>query len=165
MTELKITHCDVQDWFAGLAAAIELDQIRVDALPKERFRHQYDDGSWRRWRKEHLDYIARLLPTISGIPTPTLKQIARLAFRYESAVVNRILLDILAGVASRDCEYEELTTASLFLDELIRRVSRKCVPFAGDARDRMMRWVPVTDPLDIAGDPECHYGVPSGCVN
>ncbi|MBR1272938.1 hypothetical protein JQ629_36275 [Bradyrhizobium sp. AUGA SZCCT0222] len=165
MTKPEISYCDIRDWLAGLAAAIELDQIRVDALPKERFPPQYDDGSWRLWRKEHLEFIARLLPTIDEIPPPTLKQIGRLAFKYESAVVNGILLGILADVASKDCAYEELTTAGLFLNELIRRVLLKGVPVAGDARDRITRWVPVTDPLGIAQDTECLYGVPSGCVN
>lgn len=81
MTKLEISYCDIRDWLAGLAAAIELDQIRFDAWPKERFHPEYDDGMWRRWRKEHLEFIGRLLPTIDEIPTPTLKHIGRLALK------------------------------------------------------------------------------------
>ena len=38
-------------------------------------------------------------------------------------------------------------------------------PVDGDAAALIIRWLPVTDPLRIAEDPECGYGMPSGCVN
>jgi len=165
MAALAMSCSDVQDLFAGFAAAIELDQMRVDALPPERFHPEYDDSLWRGWRNEHLEYIARLLPTFDAIPAATLEKLTWLALNYEPAVVNRVVLEILAEVASGDCAREELTTAALFLDELIRQVTREAKPIVGDARDMMMRWMPVTDPLRIARDPECGYGQPAGFVS
>lgn len=157
MTELAISNSDIQDLFAVLSAAIELDQMRVDALPPEKFHPFYDDGMWRRWRNEHLEYIGRLLPTCDAIPATTLEKLTWLALNYEPAVINRMVLEILAHVASGDYAREELTTAARFLDRLISQVARKGKPIAGDARDMMMRWMPVTDPLRIAEDPECGY--------
>ena len=59
-TKIKsLTHEDIRDLLIGFAAAIELDQIRVDALPPEKFHRWYSDGMWRRWRRGHLDYINR----------------------------------------------------------------------------------------------------------
>ena len=61
-----------------------------------------DDRMWRRWRKEHLEYIARLLPTCEAIPAATLEKLTWLAFTYKPAIVNRMVLEILAEVASID---------------------------------------------------------------
>jgi len=135
MTEAVLSCSDVRHLFAGFAATIELDQMRVDALPPDRFHPYYDDGMWRSWRKEHLEYIARVLPTCDVIPAAALEKLTMLALNYEPAVVNRVVLEILAEVASGDCAREELTTAGLFLDELIRRVTHEGKPIAGDAGD------------------------------
>ena len=64
----KLTHGDIQDFLVGCAAAIELDQIRVDALPIENFHPLYEDGMWRRHRNLYLVFINQLLATVNEIP-------------------------------------------------------------------------------------------------
>jgi len=44
-----LTHDDIKDFLINLSAAIELDQIRVDACRVEGF--TYDDQMWRNWRR------------------------------------------------------------------------------------------------------------------
>ena len=51
----------------------ELDQIRADALPPEKFHRCYSDSMWRNWRRGHVDYINRLLPTVNTIPSALLQ--------------------------------------------------------------------------------------------
>jgi hypothetical protein len=61
----------------------------------------------------------------------------------------------------RSCSSTSRAT-TLFFGWLIVEVSRGCEgkPIVGDARTLMMQWLPVTDPLGIAEDPECGYGQP-----
>jgi hypothetical protein len=80
---MTLTHADVRDLLIGFAAAIELDQIRVDALPTQRFHPIYDDGMWRRYRRDHLNFIDRLLPTVTTISTAALRKLTRLAVAYD----------------------------------------------------------------------------------
>jgi hypothetical protein len=47
MTKTLVTE-DIRDFLAGFAAAIELDQLRVDASTPEMFHPEYDDNMWRR---------------------------------------------------------------------------------------------------------------------
>jgi hypothetical protein len=56
---------DIRDLLTGFVAAIELDQIRVDALPPKKFHPAYSDSMWRNWRRHHIDYINRLLLTVN----------------------------------------------------------------------------------------------------
>jgi hypothetical protein len=72
------------------------------------------------------------------------------------------------GVAVSDSYApEEVETASLFFGSLIQDVTRASPgkPVQGDAKALMMNWLPVTDPLRIAEDPETGYGAPSGFLN
>jgi hypothetical protein len=162
-----ITPEDVRDLLTGFAAAIELDQIRVDALPAEKFHRWYSDSMWRNWRRDHVDYINRLLPTVNTIPSAQLQELAWLAITYDPAVVREAAVNLFAEAASGCCAAEEFETAGLFFGWLIKDVSGRPqrTPVNGDPKALMMQWVAVTDPLRIAEDPECGYGRPAGFVN
>ena len=162
-----LTPEDVRDLLTGFVAAIELDQIRVDALPPEKFHPWYSDSMWRHWRRDHIAYINQLLPTVNTIPSALLQELAQLAITYEPAVVGKTALDLFADAASGSCAAEELETAALFFGWLIKDVSGRPAgkPLNGDARALMRQWLAVTDPLRIAKDPECGYGRPAGFVS
>jgi hypothetical protein len=166
MTE-TLTTDDIRDLLTGFSAAIELDQIRVDALPPEKFHRWYSDSMWRNWRRLHIDYIHRLLPSVKTIPSALLEELAWLAIAYEPTVVRETLLDLFVDAASGSCDEAELETAPLFFRWLIKDISgRPAVhPLNCDAKALMMQWLPVTDPLRIAEDPECGYGQPVGFVS
>jgi hypothetical protein len=154
-----LTHEDITDFLAGFASAIELDQMRVDALPDDIFHPAYDDGMWRRWRQYHLDFINQLLPTVNKIPASLLQELARLAITYETAVVQEAILHLFGDAASDLCPGEQFETAALFFGWLPKDVSRKAPgkPSSDSARSLMMRWLAVTDPLRIGEDSECGY--------
>ena len=158
---------DVRDLLSGFVAAIELDQIRVDALPPEKFHGWYSDSMWRNWRRDHVDNINRLLPTVNTIPSALLQELAWLAITYDPTVVGEAAVNLFAEAVSGSCPAEELETAALFFGWLIKDVSDRPArkPRNCDARTLMMQWLAVTDPLRIAEDPECGYGRPAGFVN
>jgi hypothetical protein len=161
-----LTTEDIRDLLAGFSAAIELDQIRVDALAPGKFHPCYSSGMWRRWRRYHLDYINQLLPTVNGMPPALLEELTRLALTSEPLAVREKAIELFSSAASGDCA--GLETASLFFGWLIVEVSRgsEIKPTVGDnARTSMMRWLSTTDPLRIAEDPECGYGEPAGFVS
>ena len=162
-----LTHEDIRYLLTACAGAIELDQIRVDALPPERFHPAYNGSIWRRYRHDHLDFINQLLPTVNSIPSALLQELARLAIAYETAVVREAILDLFADAATGMCPAEEFESAALFFGWLIKGVGRKAPgkPVNGDAKELMMEWLAVTDPLRIAEDPECGYGRPTGFVS
>jgi hypothetical protein len=162
-----LTTDDIRDLLIGFASAIELDQIRVDALPPKKFHHHYSPSLWRMWRRSHLDYINQLLPSVNAMPPALLQELTRLALTYDPLVVRETVLDLFASAASGvECP-EQFETAALFFSWLIADVRRRSEgkPIVGDARTLMMQWLPVTDPLRIAEDPECGYGQPVGSVN
>jgi hypothetical protein len=163
----SLTHEDITDLLTGFARAIELDQMRVDALPDDVFHPAYDDGMWRRWRQGHLDFINQLLPTVNKIPASLLQELAWLAITCEMAVVRFELLSLFADGAGRLGPEEELETATLFFGWLLKAVNCDAPgkPLNGDARWRMMRWLAVTDPLRIAEDSECGYSRAIGYVS
>ena len=78
-----LTPEDIRDLLTGFTAAIELDQIRVDALPPEKFHRWYSDSMWRNWRRGHVDYINRLLPTVNTMPSALLQELAWLAITHD----------------------------------------------------------------------------------
>jgi hypothetical protein len=162
-----ITPEDIRDLLGGFAAAIELDQLRVDALPPEKFHPGYSDSMWRAWRRDHITYINKLLTTVSAIPPAVLEDLTRIAITCEPAVVGQIALDLFAEGASGSCRQEELDTAALFFRWLIEQVSDRSEgkPIDRDPRPLMFQWLPVTDPLRISQDPECGYGQPAGFVS
>jgi hypothetical protein len=65
------------------------------------------------------------------------------------------------------CPTEVFETAAAFFNCLISvvREKPKGKPSRRDARALMLQWLPVTDPLNIAQDPECGYGRPAGFLN
>jgi hypothetical protein len=118
-----ITPEDIRDLLGGFAAAIELDQLRVDALPPEKFHPGYTDSMWRAWRRDHITYINKLPTTVSAIPPAILEELTRIAITCEPAVVGQIAVDLFAEGASGSCRQEELDTAALFFRWLIEQVS------------------------------------------
>ncbi len=163
----SLTPEDIRDLLTGFVAAIELDQIRVDALPPEKFHRWYSDSMWRNWRRDHIDYINRLLPSVSSIPSVLLQELAWLAITYEPAVVREAAVSVFAEAASGCCLAEEFETAALFFGWLIKDVTSRPAgtPVNCDARALVMQWLAVDDPLGIAEDPECGYGRPVGFVS
>jgi hypothetical protein len=161
-----LTPDDVRDLLAGFAAAIELDQLRVDALPPHKLRPPYSDSMWRMWRQQHLDYIDQLLRTVDAIPLTMLEELAVIAISCTPELVQQAALNVLAGVVSESFTSEEFETASLFFGELFEELNpARGTPRDADARGLMLQWLPVTDPLGIAQDPECGYGQPVGLVS
>jgi hypothetical protein len=162
-----LTPVDIRDLLIGFAAAIELDQMRVDALPSTKFHRYYNPDSWRRWRRSHLDYIDQLLATVNAMPPAVLEEVTRLALTYEPLFVREAALDFFAEIVGGSLCEGQFETAELFFGWLIldvRRLSKE-KPIVGDARSLMMQWLPATDPLGIAEDPECGYGQPAGFVS
>jgi hypothetical protein len=66
-TTTTLTREDIRDLLAGFAGAIELDQIRADALPSEISHAAYNGSLWRSYRQDHLDFINQVLPTVNVI--------------------------------------------------------------------------------------------------
>jgi hypothetical protein len=163
----SLTHEDIRDLLIGFAAAIELDQIRVDALPPEKFHRWYSDSMWRNWRCDHVDYINRLLPTVNAIPSALLQELTQLALTYEPRVIQAAALNVFGEAVSGGCPWEGIDTALLFFGWLTKEVSGKNAGnrLNGDARTLMKQWLAVADPLWIARDPECGYGQPGGFVS
>jgi hypothetical protein len=162
-----LTHEDIQVFLNGFAGTLELDQIRVDRLPSRRFHLKYDDDMWRRYRQDHQDFINLLLPTVDAIPDTLLQELAWLAIAYETASIREAIVDLFAEAATGMCPAEEYESAALFFGALITNVSRRAAgkPMSGDAKGLMMRWLVLTDPLNVAEDAECVYGQPTGFVN
>lgn len=163
----NIMTSDIRDLLNRFVAAIELDQIRVDALPAWKFHHLYSDSLWRMWRHDHLEYVNLLLSTADAVPPVILKKLTWIATNYEPEIVGEAAIDLFAGAAGGTYPRKDVATAAAFFERLIKDVTGRCdgQPIGEDAPAFMMRWLPVTDPLRIAQDPECGYGLPSGCVN
>jgi hypothetical protein len=163
-----LTHQDIRDLLTAFAASIELDQIRVDGLAPKKFHPAYDDSMWRRRRRDHLQFIDRLLLTVDAIPSALLQGVAQLAVTYEPASIREVILDLFCDAAYGVCPPEEFETAELFFGWLIMEASLRAErgePMSGAARLLMMQWLSVTDPLRIAEHPECGYGPPAGFVS
>ena len=162
-----LTHRDIEDFLVGFAAAVELDQIRVDALPFENFHPLYNDGMWRRYRSDHLVFISKLLKSVNEIPLGMLEELTRMTTAYQTAVVREAVVDLFSEAASGVCAEEEFESATAFFGSLIKDVSRSTPGRSnvGESRELMMQWLPATDPLRIAKDSECGYGPPVGFLN
>jgi hypothetical protein len=130
---------------------------------------------WRGCRRDHLDFINRLVPTVNTISSSLLQELGRLAVTYEPAIVREAIVDPFADAAYGLCPPEEFETAAKFFGWLIKDAG--CIApgkpsnrdprelMTQDPRDLMRQWLSVTDPLRIAEDPECGYGPPTGCVS
>ena len=162
-----LTHQDIRDFLTAFAAVIELDQIRVDSLPRENFHPAYSDGMWRLWWRCHLEYIDQVLPTVNAIPSPLLQELTQLAITYEPSLVRATVIDLFTDAAGGLCDPKQFETAALLLGWLIKDVSSKPAgkSMDGDARALMMQWLALTDPLRISELPECRYGRPAGFVH
>lgn len=154
-----LTAKDLQDSLKRLSAAIELDQVAVDSLAPERFSSQYDDGLWRTWRDDHRGFIEKLLATAGAIKPLTLQQLNEIATSYEPRLVGEVLLELFAEVVSGSSP-EDYSSAELFFKRLIHDMAEK--PNRSirhrNARSAVLSWRPLSDPLQIAQDPECAYG-------
>jgi hypothetical protein len=163
----NITANDIRDLLAGFAAAIELDQIRVDALPASRFHHLYDDSLWRMWRRDHLQYINLLLSTADAIPAVILEKLTWMATHYQPEIVSEAARELFALAAGESYPRGDVATTTAFLERLIEDVVNRSErqSIGEDAPALMRSWLLITDPLRIAQDPECGYGLVSGSVN
>ncbi|MEH2536511.1 MULTISPECIES: hypothetical protein [unclassified Bradyrhizobium] len=150
---------DIQTFLKHLSVAIELDQVRVDALPRERFSPAYSDSMWRAWRLDHRVTIDELLSTTDTIPPAVLGELTRIAITYEPALVRSVLLELFAEVIGGNYLHYN---AERFFGWLIERLDEqhKCVPRQADAQASILQWLAITDPLRISKDPECGYGQP-----
>jgi hypothetical protein len=163
----SITINDIRDLLMGFVASIELDQIRVDALPARIFHRHYSDSLWRMWRHDHVEYVNLLLSTVDAISPVVLEKLTWIATSYEPEIVYEAALELFALAVSGQYSREDVATAAVFFEWLIEDVTGKCdsQPIGDDAPALMKRWLAVTDPLRITQDLECGYGMPSGCVN
>ncbi|MBR0749135.1 hypothetical protein JQ582_34925 [Bradyrhizobium japonicum] len=154
-----VTKDDIRDLLAVFVAAIELDQIRVDALPAKAFRGGYSDSMWRLWRRGHLDYLSLLLSTVDEIQPATLDRLESIVVNCEPEIVGEHFRDLLSGAACGSFPREDVATAALFFERFIKELSHppEGKPNGLDAKMLMMQWLPITDPLKIADDPECGY--------
>jgi hypothetical protein len=118
----NITTTDIRNLLAGFAAAIELDQIRVDALPARVFHHLYDDSLWRWWRQDHLEYVSLLLSSVDAVPPAMLEKLSWIATNYEPEIVGEIALDRFAEAAGGSVSREDVATAAVFFEWLIENV-------------------------------------------
>jgi hypothetical protein len=161
-----LTRQDIRDLLSGFAAAIELDQLRVDSMPQQKFHPYYSEDMWRGWRKDHLIYIDELLATVGAISANLLEELTRVALSHEPAVIGQIALDVFSDVVGGCCPREEFDSAELFFARVVQdRGSSERESADRDAKDSMFQWLPVTDPLRIAQDPECGYGQPVGFIS
>jgi hypothetical protein len=162
-----LTHVDIRGFLNGFSAAIELDQVRVDAMPAAKFRPPYNDGMWRDWRTGHISHINKLLSTVDSISPMVLRDLTGIAIAYEPEVVGRVALELFAEVVSGSCSEQELGTAERFFGWLVQQVCEQSEgsPRGQNARTSILQWLPVTDPLRIAQDPECGYGRPAGSIS
>jgi hypothetical protein len=154
----KLALADVETFLKRLSAAIELDQVYVDALPPERFSIQYDDSMWRSWRRDHRAYIETLLSTAHLIPSAMLKQLTEIAIAHEPAIVEGVLLEQFAEIVS-GCSGENFSTAQRFFGWLIEQMGAlpKGHRRRESARASVSKWFAGTEPLRIGQDSECGY--------
>ena len=153
-----LTPEDIKTFLTRLTTAIELDQVYVDALPPESFSIEYDDSMWRTWRHDHRVYLEKLHATTDAIPPVMMWQLTGIAVAHEPALVGNTVLEVFAEVVSGSCG-EDLGTAERFFDRLIQEVNGqpKGKRSHGNAQALILEWLPESDPLRIARDPECGY--------
>lgn len=158
---------DVRNFLKRVSTAIEFDQVLVDSLPAESFSPAYNDGMWRAWRRGHCAFIDRLASTVDKIPPAMLSELTGIATAYEPALVEKVVLELFAVIVSGSCPEEDFGSAELFFGEIIRQLNAqsKGAPRHESARASILRWLPVVDPLRIAQDPECAYGLFVGSVS
>lgn len=155
-----ISRGDIRNLLRAYAGAIALDQIRVDALPPDSFDPAYHRGMWLRWRRCHLAFINKLLETTRELPQELLQNINLVATTAEPAFVRKVFVDMLGMGAGNSLAPRVIDTAPLFFAALVEDIGTGWTRLRGGshhARARFEGWLDVTDPLSIAGDPECRY--------
>ena len=162
-----LTHEDIRTLLKNFAAAIDLDQRLVDAMPRAKFKPEYDDRMWRDWRSGHISFINKVLSSIATIPPLMLIELTRIATTCEPKRVGKTVLEQFAEVVGGCCEEEDCATAERFFFWVIKEVGMHTEGSrpSQDARGSMLRWLAVNDPLYIAQDPECGCGEPAGSVS
>jgi hypothetical protein len=155
-----LQHADVETVLRRFNVAIERDQLRVDAIPRERFDPSYDDSMWRDWRNGHRIYLNRLVSTVADMQPSLLEKLSGIARSYKHEFIRTVILEILSEVVSGSCDQEEYATASQLFRNLTEQVQRRAKASARGqcAKVSLARWFPLSDPLRIAADSECQYG-------
>jgi hypothetical protein len=161
-----VTHEDVRSLLAGFLSAIELDQMRIDALPNWALRAPYDDDLWRGWRRDHIDYLELLLTTVDEISDLFLCQLAEVAARCDAHAIKSLVLDLCSEQMLTAPDYD-IASAAGFFSRLVTVVGRQGLnkQICPGQRQSTPVWFDVCDPLRISKDPECSYGTPKGCLN
>ena len=165
MSTKMLTTADIKTFLQGLSRSIELDQIYVDSLPRERFSKMYDDRLWRDWRRDHRAFIDKLVSSADDMSPSALRRLTEVALSFDPAVVGFIVLETFACIVGR-AYAEECETAERFFkwagDEVVRQGRGKRIN--ASAANSMSKWRSAIDPLLIARDPECGYPVRSTCA-
>lgn len=84
-----LTHEDIRTLLKNFAAAIDLDQRLVDAMPRAKFKPEYDDRMWRDWRSGHISFINKVLSSMATIPPLMLIELTRIATTCEPKRVGK----------------------------------------------------------------------------
>jgi hypothetical protein len=161
MPSQLLVSADINQFLDRLSSAIELDQVYIDSLPRERFSSMYDDGLWRDWRRDHRAFIDKLVMSADAMSPALLQRLTEVASNFDPAVVGRIMLETFAEIVG-GCSVAGCETAQHFFEwvagEVVRQGRGKCPNRS--PRKAMSEWFAATDPLTIARDPECGYPVP-----
>ena len=62
-----LVSADINQFLARLSSAIELDQVYVDSLLRERFSSMYYYSLWRGWRRDHRAFIDKLVMSADAV--------------------------------------------------------------------------------------------------
>jgi hypothetical protein len=148
---------DLRNLLRAYSGAIELDQIRVDALPPSSFHPEYSRGMWLRWRRRHIDFINQLLRTTRDMSQQLLQNLNLVAGTREPKVVRNAVVELLGMGAAESLTPGQIDTAPLFLAALVDHVGVGWITGGANvnARTRLERWLEPIDPLSVAEDPEC----------
>ncbi|WP_050629305.1 hypothetical protein [Bradyrhizobium viridifuturi] len=100
-----------------------------------------------------------MLSTADAIQPATLKHVTEVATAYEPGVVGSVVLELFAEVIGGRAE--DLGTAGNFFGALIEEMGgqRRGSASHVEAQVSILQWLPTTDPLRIAQDPECGYAL------
>ncbi|MHC2332168.1 hypothetical protein [Bradyrhizobium sp. USDA 4454] len=155
----QLTSGDVESFLKQWSAAIELDQMNVDALPPETFSIAYDDSMWREWRQDHRVNIEKLLPTVDAVPPVVLEQMTEIAATYEPAHVRAILQGLFAETVSGS-RADDLDTLEQFCSALIKKMGgqRKGYPRHRNAQASILQWLPPPIRCGLLKTPKLEMG-------
>jgi|1186.fasta_scaffold1008108_1 hypothetical protein len=162
MSSQALTVADVKKFLRNLSKSIKLDQIYVDALPRDRFSPMYNDTMWRDWRRDNCAFIGKLLGSADTMSPSRLQKLSKTAASFDPVLVRRVMLDVLADIVG-GCLAEPCETAQDFFGMLIgevERQGRKTKRTHQNGPGAISDWSSRADPLAIAADPECGYDVP-----